>query len=160
MNGRTIQELASDKRRLSVRPLLSMTCMPLPVSPATSNPAHIDSVYAESTVFKARIAHGALTAGLLSAVFAMQLPGPGAIYVSMNLNFLKPVYFNDTITAEVEVVNMDVEKNRVLFRTSCKNQKQRTRCRRAICINATKGKSSCTVTHKSIHHTIQQQGGT
>ena len=61
------------------------------------NPAHINEVYAKQTFFKERIAHGMLTAGLISAVLGMQLPGPGTIYLKQDLKFLAPVKFNDTI---------------------------------------------------------------
>jgi 3-hydroxybutyryl-CoA dehydratase len=124
VNGKTIRELAIGQKASFSKTITEHDVYAFAGITGDFNPAHIDSVYAESTVFKTRIVHGALTAGLVSAVFAMQLPGPGAIYVSMNLNFLKPVYFNDTITADVEVVDMDVEKNRVSFRTCCTNQKK------------------------------------
>ena len=86
------------------------------------NPAHINQTYAEATFFKSRIAHGLLTAGFISTVIGTMLPGPGTIYIRQELNFLAPVYINDTITASVEVLEVDVEKNRVLLKTLCKNQ--------------------------------------
>jgi 3-hydroxybutyryl-CoA dehydratase len=86
------------------------------------NPVHIDAVHAEASMFGRRIAHGMLCAGFLSAVLGMQLPGPGAIYVSQSLRFLRPVYIGDTITAEVEVVELLEEKNRVRLATRCRNQ--------------------------------------
>ena len=55
------------------------------------NPVHLDETYAAKTMFKQRIAHGMLSAGYISAVFGMELPGPGAIYVSQTLNFRAPV---------------------------------------------------------------------
>lgn len=86
------------------------------------NPMHVNAVFAGASRFERRIAHGVLCAGLVSAVLGMQLPGPGAIYVSQSLRFLKPVYIGDTITAEVEVVELLEEKNRVRFATRCRNQ--------------------------------------
>lgn len=86
------------------------------------NPAHINQVEAEKTMFKGRIAHGMLGAGLISAVLGMYLPGPGTIYTGQELKFLAPVRIGDTIKAEVEVVEMIVEKNRLKLRTSCYNQ--------------------------------------
>lgn len=86
------------------------------------NPVHINREYAEGTIFKGRIAHGALAAGLVSAVLGMQLPGAGAIYVSQSLRFTKPVYFGDTITATAEVVELIVDRNRVRLATRCTNQ--------------------------------------
>ena len=86
------------------------------------NPAHINERAASETMFKTRIVHGALSAGLVSAVLGMQLPGPGTIYMSQNSRFKAPVHFGDTIKAEVEVVEKIVEKNRVRLRTTCTNQ--------------------------------------
>lgn len=86
------------------------------------NPAHINEVEAEKGIFKTRIAHGMLTAGLVSAVLGMQLPGPGTIYLGQELKFTKPVYFGDTITAKVEVT--EVIKEKILkLKTTCTNQK-------------------------------------
>jgi len=86
------------------------------------NPAHLNEVYAQSTFFKKRIAHGMLTAGFISAILGTQLPGPGTIYLRQELNFLAPVLIGDTITAKVEAVEVIAEKNRVRFKTTCYNQ--------------------------------------
>lgn len=86
------------------------------------NPAHLNEEYAKNTLFKSRIAHGMLTAALISAVLGVQLPGPGTIYISQTLNFLAPVYFGNTITATVEVKEILLEKNRVVLETYCINQ--------------------------------------
>lgn len=87
-----------------------------------SNPAHINEQYASSTAFHGRIAHGMLTAGLVSAVIGTRLPGPGSIYLGQTLKFLSPVRFGDTITATVTVKYLFPEKNRVLLETTCTNQ--------------------------------------
>ena len=86
------------------------------------NPAHINEAYAQKTFFKTRIAHGMLSAGFVSAVLGNQLPGPGSIYVRQELNFLAPMRIGDTITARVEVIEKNTEKNRVRLRTTCVNQ--------------------------------------
>jgi 3-hydroxybutyryl-CoA dehydratase len=86
------------------------------------NPAHLNEEYAKNTFFKTRIAHGMLTAGLISTVLGNKLPGPGTIYLHQSVNFLAPVRFGDTITAIAEVVEIDLEKNRVKFKTTCTNQ--------------------------------------
>ncbi|NVP23957.1 MaoC family dehydratase [Treponema phagedenis] len=85
------------------------------------NPAHFNEEYAKNTIFKGRIAHGMISAGYISAVIGMHLPGPGTIYLSQNLKFLKPVRIGDTITARVEVVDINIEKNRVGLKTECLN---------------------------------------
>ncbi|EKQ57570.1 MULTISPECIES: MaoC family dehydratase [unclassified Clostridium] len=86
------------------------------------NPAHINQVEAEKTMFQGRIAHGMLTAGLVSAVLGMQLPGPGSIYLGQELKFMAPVRIGDTIKAEVEVIEKFEDKNRIKLSTICTNQ--------------------------------------
>ncbi|CUU49153.1 MaoC family dehydratase [Clostridium beijerinckii] len=86
------------------------------------NPAHINQVESEKTMFQGRIAHGMLTAGLVSAVLGMQLPGPGSIYLGQELKFTAPVKIGDTIKAEVEVIERIEDKNRIKLSTTCTNQ--------------------------------------
>jgi 3-hydroxybutyryl-CoA dehydratase len=87
------------------------------------NPAHLDAVGAGAGRFGARIAHGMLSAGYVSAVLGMKLPGPGTIYLSQSLRFTKPVFIGDTVTARVEVIAVMKEKRRVQLATRCSNQK-------------------------------------
>lgn len=89
------------------------------------NPAHINEQYAKESFFKTRIAHGMLTAGLISAVLGMKLPGCGTIYLAQELKFTAPVLIGDTIKAQVEVVEIIEEKNRVKVRTTCTNQQSK-----------------------------------
>ncbi len=86
------------------------------------NPAHINETYAQKTFFKTRIAHGMFMAGLISAVGGNMLPGPGAVYIRQELDFLAPVHIGDTITARVEVTEIMADKNRIEVRTTCVNQ--------------------------------------
>ena len=86
------------------------------------NPIHFDDAYAAKTFFKGRIAHGMLSAGFISAVIANRLPGVSTVYVTQSLRFLGPVRIGDTVTAEVEVLEVDTAKNRVKLRTTCTNQ--------------------------------------
>lgn len=83
------------------------------------NPVHMDETYAQGTIFKTRIAHGLLTASYISAVFGMELPGPGAIYVSQTLNFKAPVCIGDHVVATVRIVDLVVSKRRALFDCFC-----------------------------------------
>ena len=87
------------------------------------NPVHVDRVAAESTMFGGRIAHGMLTAALISTVIGMKLPGPGVIYLSQSLRFTAPVKIGDTITAIVEVSDVNRGKNRVTLATKCVNER-------------------------------------
>lgn len=83
------------------------------------NPVHVDREYAENSRFKKRIAHGLMSAGFFSAIFGTKFPGPGCVYVSQNLSFLRPVYIDDTVMATVTVSSVDVKKRRVFFDTTC-----------------------------------------
>ncbi|MBT8414977.1 MAG: MaoC family dehydratase [Boseongicola sp.] len=83
------------------------------------NPVHLDDAYAADTIFAGRIAHGMLTAGLVSAVIGEQLPGHGTVYLGQSLKFLAPVRPGDVVTAEVEVLEIDYAKRRVTLDTRC-----------------------------------------
>jgi len=86
------------------------------------NPAHLNEEYAKNTFFKTRIAHGMLSAGLISTVIGTKLPGTGSIYFKQDLSFLAPVRIGDTITARVEVIEIITKKKRVRLKTTCVNQ--------------------------------------
>ena len=83
------------------------------------NPVHLDDDYAHDTIFGGRIAHGMLTAGLISAVIGEQLPGHGTVYLGQSLKFLAPVRPDDIVLAEVEVMEIDHSKRRVKMETRC-----------------------------------------
>ena len=83
------------------------------------NPVHLDDDYAQDTIFAGRIAHGMLTAGLVSAVIGEQLPGHGTVYLGQTLKFLGPVRPGDVVLAEVEVTGIDHSKRRVRMDTRC-----------------------------------------
>jgi 3-hydroxybutyryl-CoA dehydratase len=83
------------------------------------NPLHLDPVYAAKTIFGGCITHGMLTASYISAAFAMELPGPGAVYVSQTLNFKGPVRVGDTVLTKVWVVELFPAKRRALFECLC-----------------------------------------
>ncbi|MEO1796924.1 MAG: MaoC family dehydratase [Pseudomonadota bacterium] len=83
------------------------------------NPVHLDDDYAQDTIFEGKIAHGMLTAGLISAVIGEQLPGHGTVYLGQTLKFLAPVRPGDMVRAEVEVTAIDYSKRRVSLDTHC-----------------------------------------
>ncbi len=87
-----------------------------------TNPVHIDEEYARTTPFGQRIAHGLLTAGLISTVLGTKLPGPGAIYVSQSLRFLAPVAIGDTVTASATLTEYDRDRGKMTLETACFNQ--------------------------------------
>ena len=83
------------------------------------NPVHLDDDYAHDTIFGGRIAHGMLTAGLISAVIGEQLPGHGTVYLGQSLKFLAPVRPDDVVLAEAEVIEIDHARRRVKMETRC-----------------------------------------
>lgn len=89
-----------------------------------NNAIHINHEFAQATPFAGRIAHGMLTASVISAAVANKLPGPGAIYINQSLNFRAPVKPGDTVHATVTVKEILSEKKRVLLETVCKVRNQ------------------------------------
>ena len=87
------------------------------------SPVHVDEAAAAKTRFGTRIAHGMLSAGFLSAVIGMDLPGPGTIWVAQALQFKQPVKIGDTITWRAEVKELFPEKKRATLSTTCRNQR-------------------------------------
>jgi 3-hydroxybutyryl-CoA dehydratase len=86
------------------------------------NPMHIDKAFAETTVFKDRIAHGLLSGSFISTVLGMKLPGPNSIYLSQTFNFKAPVKIGDTIKAVVEVIEKRDDKKLIKLKTQVFNQ--------------------------------------
>ena len=80
---------------------------------------HLDDDYARDTIFEGRIAHGMLTAGLISAVIGEQLPGHGTVYMGQSLKFLAPVRPGDMVYAELKVIDIDIAKRRVRLDCHC-----------------------------------------
>ena len=83
------------------------------------NPVHLDDEYAQDTIFEGRLAHGMLTAGLISAVIGEQLPGHGTVYLGQTLKFMAPVRPGDMVDAVVTVTDMDIAKRKVTMDTHC-----------------------------------------
>ena len=84
-----------------------------------TNPLHLDEEFARDTMFEGRIAHGMLTASLISTVIGTRLPGPGCIYLSQSLKFKAPVRIGDTVAARATVVEIMPERKRVRLHTTC-----------------------------------------
>lgn len=87
-----------------------------------TNPVHLDDAYAATTQFGRRIAHGMLTASLISAILGNDLPGPGTIYLGQEVKFKAPVFLDDTITATIELIKYREDRRIATFRTTCENQ--------------------------------------
>jgi 3-hydroxybutyryl-CoA dehydratase len=87
------------------------------------NPLHLDEEFAQQTRFGRRIAHGMLSASLISAVIAGELPGQGSIYLGQTLQFVAPVFPGDTVTARVTVTSIRTDKPIMKLETVCTNQR-------------------------------------
>lgn len=87
-----------------------------------NNPVHLDEEAAARSQFGGRIAHGMLTAGIVSAAIALKLPGPGAIYLGQTLRFTRPVRIGDTVTVRLRVLEIIAAKKRIRLATVCTNQ--------------------------------------
>lgn len=83
------------------------------------NPVHLDEAYARTTTFGGRIAHGMLSAAYISAVLGTRLPGPGAIYLSQQMRFRRPVKIGDPVTARATVKALDEKRGHVTLETVC-----------------------------------------
>ena len=83
------------------------------------NPIHVDAEFAATTQFGQRIAHGALSASFISAVLGNDLPGPGAVFVELNLRFRKPAFIGDEVTAVAEVAEINQRNGRVKMKCYC-----------------------------------------
>ncbi|HAP46306.1 MAG TPA: enoyl-CoA hydratase, partial [Afipia sp.] len=86
------------------------------------NPTHLDADFAATDIYRRVIAHGMWGGGLISAVLGTELPGPGAVYLSQSLRFIRPVGLGDTITASVTVAEKRPEHSVVVFDCRCVNQ--------------------------------------
>jgi 3-hydroxybutyryl-CoA dehydratase len=87
------------------------------------NPVHVDEEFAKTTRFGRRIAHGMLTASLISSVLANKLPGEGSVYLGQTLKFVAPVFPGDEITARVTVKEIREDKPILKLETICVNQR-------------------------------------
>lgn len=122
MKGKAIHELAVGDSASTAKTISESDVYMYAGITGDFNPAHVDEQYATGTRFGERIAHGMLSAGLISAVIGTQLPGPGTIYMGQDLKFTAPVHIGDTITATIIVKEVDVERNRAVLETVCLNQ--------------------------------------
>jgi 3-hydroxybutyryl-CoA dehydratase len=116
----TVGQTAEYSRRISDREVMSFAEIT-----GDFNSVHVDEAAAAKTRFGGRIAHGMLSAGLVSAAIANRLPGPGSIYLAQTLRFTAPVRLDDTITVLLTVTEL-LSKNRVKLSTVCRNQNGET----------------------------------
>ena len=122
MKGKTISEIKLGDSAFFEKTLTQTDAYLFAGITGDLNPAHVNAVKSEKGMFKKQVVHGVLTAGLISTVLGMYLPGPGTIYLAQELRFTAPVYFGDTIKATAEVIEIIPEKNRIKLKTTCTNQ--------------------------------------
>lgn len=121
MSGKTIEQITvGDRAEMACTVSAELVAAFVTLS-GDRNPIHRDASFAASTTFGEPIAPGMLTASWIAAVIGSELPGPGCVYLSQSLKFLRPVKLGETITARVEVVETVRERNRVRLRTECVN---------------------------------------
>lgn len=118
----TIQELSIGKTSSITKCFTEQDVLTFAKVSGDFNPAHVDEDYAKTSLFKTRIVHGMLVGALFSAILGTDLPGLGSIYTFQSLKFVKPVYFNEQITATVTVKELLFDKNRVIFDCVAKNE--------------------------------------
>lgn len=123
MIGRAIEELAVGDSAEVSRTVSEGDIAEFVDAVGDHNPVHSDRAFAATTPFKGPIAPGIWTAGLVSAVIGTRLPGPGSVYATQDLAFLRPVRAGDTITARVEVLEIVRDRNRIRLKTVCVNQR-------------------------------------
>lgn len=113
-----VGQSASISRRFSTKDveIFSTMCM-------DKNPVHLDEEYAKMSFFGNRIVYGYLTASLFSGVIGSILPGTGSIYLNQNMNFRKPVYHNELVTATCTITHIREDKPIITLETVCKNEK-------------------------------------
>lgn len=116
-DGKTIDEIAVGDSATITRRVSQSDIDAFARISGDDNPAHVDAIWAEQSPFKGRLAHGILTAGLVSAALGTELPGPGAIYLSQTLKWVAPVRPGDVLTATVTVTEVIADKGRVVLET-------------------------------------------
>ena len=117
--GFTIDQLEVGMTRSYAKTLTESDIVLFAAASGDINSVHLNQEYAEKTPFGGRIAHGILTAGVISACIANKLPGTGTVYLGQTLKFKAPVRPGDTVTAIVTVKSLDPAKNRVVLDTIC-----------------------------------------
>lgn len=118
----TFEELSIGQRATLTRTVTEQDVLLFAAVSGDVNPVHLDEEFAAGTQFKGRIAHGMYTGGLVSAALAMELPGPGTIYIGQEFRFERPVRIGDTLSVELEVAELLPEKKFVKIRTTVLNQ--------------------------------------
>jgi 3-hydroxybutyryl-CoA dehydratase len=121
LKGISIQDLKLGQSSSFTKQITSKDVVLFAEVSGDDNPVHMDEAFAQTTMFKGRIVHGALVASLFSKILGTQLPGMGTIYLGQESRFMKPVRIDETITATVTIIEIIAEKNRVILETIARN---------------------------------------
>lgn len=119
LDGYDIEDLAPGMSASFAKTITEADIVLFAGASGDNNAVHINEEFARGTAFKGRIAHGMLTASVISAAIAGRLPGPGTVYLSQSLRFRAPVRPGDTVCAKVTVKELVPEKRRVTLTTVC-----------------------------------------
>ena len=119
MSGTDGGGLAVGQRASIAKTITEADVLPFAAVSLDTNPVHLDAEAAKASPFGERVAHGMLSAGLISAVLGTKLPGPGAVYLGQTLKFRAPVRIGDTVTATAEALTWDAGSRRATLRTTC-----------------------------------------
>ena len=119
LNGYNLEDLSVGMNATFAKTITEADIVMFAGASGDNNAVHINEEFAQTTPFKGRIAHGMLTASVISAAIAGRMPGPGTIYMGQNLRFKAPVRPGDTVHATVTVRELFPEKGRVSLTTVC-----------------------------------------
>jgi len=121
LKGISIQDLKCGQSSSYTKQITNKDVLLFAEVSGDDNPVHVNEAFAQTTMFKGRIVHGALVASLFSKILGTQLPGMGTIYLGQESRFMKPVRIDETITATVTIIEIIAEKNRVILETIARN---------------------------------------
>ena len=124
MTGKRIQDLTVGDHAEKINVITQEDAQNYAAITGDNNPLHFETEEAYQSRYGKPIPHGMILAGFISGVIGAALPGPGCIYQSQSMDFLLPVYYNDTILTRVTVIACNPERNRLTLRTECFNQNQ------------------------------------
>ncbi|WP_207539119.1 MaoC family dehydratase [Sabulicella rubraurantiaca] len=119
MDGMRFEDLSVGQKARFSKTITEADILLFAAVSGDTNPVHIDAEAAKATAFGERIAHGMLSASLISTVLGTRLPGPGTIYLGQTLKFRAPVRIGDTVTATAEVTALDPARKRATLATVC-----------------------------------------
>lgn len=122
LNGKTVHQVQIGEKATMSKTITETDAYLFAALTGSTNPLYLDEVYASKTKFGRRVVPELLVASMLPATQGNFLPGEGNLHLKQHLEWHKPVFIGDTITAEIEIIGKDIEKNRVFIRNTCRNQ--------------------------------------